>query len=130
MNKGNVYTITICTTIVVSVIFRIVRIASNIFTTLPPFLHQFRPEISSMIRLSHSKYGIKTRLDQCKYMTRKIELSIYCLYNSEIENLNKFYSHYFTFSPFPCAPQVSPPSCGSLCPKVFFLTFVRDVSSS
>ena len=60
-----------------SVIFTLARIASNIFTTLPPFLHQFRPEISSMTRLSHFKYGIKTRLDQCKYMmTRKIELSI------------------------------------------------------
>ena len=37
MNKGNIYTITtcICTTIVVSVIFTLARIASNIFTTTP-----------------------------------------------------------------------------------------------
>ena len=33
MNKGNIYTITICTTIVMSVIFTLARIASNIFTT-------------------------------------------------------------------------------------------------
>ena len=64
-----------------SVIFTLARIASNIFTTLPPFLHQFRPEISSITLSSHVKYGINVHINNqiiiiSKCTTRKIKLSI------------------------------------------------------